>query len=70
MPVDYTEILNTLTLFAGKECTTYDNITPEITYLVMENLLFMDFSTGNLKPQSKIDLIAIRQCLKEMASKS
>ena len=70
IPVDYAKILNTLKLFVNKDCITYSNITPEIMYLVTENLLFVDSSTADLKPQSRTDLIAIRESLKELPQTS
>ncbi len=39
---------------------------PEKNYLIKENLLFIDPRKGIIKPQSKLDLIAIREILKEV----
>jgi len=37
-----------------------------LEFLVKNNILFIDVSTMDIKPQSKVDLIAIREILKEM----
>ncbi len=58
------EIIKILENFKVLEIFTYDVITPEIFYLVKENILVIDSQRRIIKPQSRIDLIAIREILK------
>ena len=56
-----TEILDKF----SEECSyAYEIITPEIAYLVRENILFSDPVKCIIKPQSQLDLLAIREMLK------
>jgi AAA+ ATPase superfamily predicted ATPase len=58
-----TEILDKF----SEECSyAYEIITPEIAYLVRENILFSDPVKCIIKPQSQLDLLAIREMLKSV----
>jgi len=62
--LSYPEIIKILENFKVLEIFIYDVITPEIFYLVKENILVIDSQRRSIKPQSRIDLIAIREILK------
>ncbi|WP_372842765.1 hypothetical protein [Pyrococcus kukulkanii] len=47
--------------FKDKEEVTVEEIDEEIEYLVENNILFFDPVRGILKPQSRLDLLAIRE---------
>ena len=47
--------------FKGKEEVIVEEIDEEIEYLVENNILFFDPVRGILKPQSRLDLLAIRE---------
>ena len=40
-------------------------ITPEIAYLVRENILFVDSVRRIIKPQSRLNLLAIREMIRD-----
>ena len=54
-----------LAKFSDEESYAYEMITPEITYLVKENILFVDSVRGIIKPQSRLNLLAIRKVMKD-----
>ena len=65
--VDYSALIDTLNKFLEKDlinASEIDEITK--THLVKKNILFVDPVLDIIKPQSKIDLIAIREVLKEI----
>jgi hypothetical protein len=65
--VDYNLLTGTLNKFRERSYINtmeVDEITK--TYLVKKNLLFVDPVNDIIKPQSKIDLLAIRKILGEL----
>lgn len=58
--LQYENILKILDRFLDNGSYAYEMITPEIAYLVKENILFIDSVRGIIKPQSKLDLLAVR----------
>jgi len=52
--------------FRESETTTCDEISEEVTWTVKNNVLFLDPRKRILKPQSKLDLLAIRKVLKSI----
>ncbi|MFQ6071450.1 MAG: ATP-binding protein [Methanosarcinales archaeon] len=62
--IKYDNIIKILERFLNEESYPYEVITPEITYLVKENILFVDPVKCIIKPQSKLDLLAIREVVK------
>ncbi|PXF60769.1 MAG: ATP-binding protein [Candidatus Methanogaster sp.] len=63
MELKYDDVTKILDKFSDEESYTYDVITPEITYLVKENILFVDPVNCIIKPQSRLNLLAIREIL-------
>lgn len=61
--ITYEAVMKILEEF--KEGTSYEYrvIVPELTYLVKENILFVDACKGMAKPQSSLDLLAIRDVI-------
>jgi len=57
----YDTVTKILDKFLNEESYTYEVITPEITYLVKENILFVDPVNCIIKPQSRLNLLAIRE---------
>ncbi|PKP51449.1 MAG: ATP-binding protein [Candidatus Altiarchaeales archaeon HGW-Altiarchaeales-3] len=64
--LSHKKIIEVMEIFKNNEITEYKAITPEIAYLTSENVIFVDPMKTTIKPQSKIDLIAIREVLKEL----
>lgn len=64
--IEFERVLEMLNKFSKDECYSYSAITPEINYLVSQNILFVDPRSNITKPQSRINLIAIRKVLKKM----
>jgi len=66
--VDYDKVITALSSFRDEDIITIDAI-DEITkhYLVKVNLLFVNPLTGLIKPQSRLDLLAIRKILPELS---
>jgi len=58
--------MNVLEKFINEDNFDYLNVTKYIRFLVEKNIIFVNSAEKNIKPQSKIDLIAIREILKEM----
>jgi len=59
----YENIIKILARFSDEGSYAYEMITPEIVYLVKENILFVDSVRGIIKPQSKLNLLAIREVI-------
>ncbi len=64
--VNYERIIDILRNFSEKELYKYSVITPEEYYFVSKNILFVDTREKIIKPQTKFDLLAIREILKDM----
>jgi len=60
----YDNLRKVLAIFLDEESYVHDVITPEIAYLVKENILFVDSVKGIIKPQSRLNLLAIREVMK------
>ena len=60
----YDHITKILDVFLDEESYAYEVITPEIAYLVKANILFVDPVSGIIKPQSRLNLLAIREVMK------
>jgi AAA+ ATPase superfamily predicted ATPase len=62
--IEYERVVSALRDLAENECLsdTVDEITKR--FLVRENVLFVNPVSGLLKPQSRLDLLAIRRVLK------
>jgi AAA+ ATPase superfamily predicted ATPase len=63
IPVDYKRLLELLREVSE---TMKLKLSPELIFLVRENILFIDPVRGTVKPQSKLDLLAIKKVLKEL----
>jgi len=62
----FEKIIKIFESFKNEEWTKYKYITDEIRLLVDENIVFVDPSKKIIKMQSKSDLIAVREILKEL----
>ena len=62
----YENVIKILDRFSDEESYAYEMITPEIAYLVKENILFVNSVSGIIKPQSQLNLLAIREVLKNV----
>ena len=62
----FKEIIELLKEFRDKNFLRYKEINPTIQFLIENNILFADPRKKILKPQSHLELIAIRNILKEM----
>jgi len=62
----YENIIKILDGFLDEGSYAYEMITPEIIYLVKENILFVDSVRGIIKPQSRLNLLAIREVMKDV----
>jgi len=62
-------VLDALNSFSNIEYKNYDMLTIEEIYLVKRNILFVDAVRGILKPQSKLDLLAIRAVMRKLFTK-
>ncbi len=68
--VDYNDVISTLKMFGEKD-KIFDDDIDEVTkmYLVKNNILFAECVNETIKPQSKLDLLAIREILGELNTK-
>ncbi len=62
--VDKNRLLNLLSRFRHEEIIPYEGISPELLYLIENNILFLDPVNYIVKPQSKLTLNAIRNLMK------
>jgi len=62
--ITYDNVMKTLKRFSENDSYEYVRITPDLTYLIKENILFADPANGIIKPQSRLDLLAIREILR------
>ncbi len=62
----FEKIISLLKNFKNYDLIRYKKITPEISFLVKNNILFVDPRKKFIKPQSKLDLLAIRSFLNEI----
>lgn len=58
-------VLNVLSTFKENEIVPYEKITDELVWCVKNNILFLDPMHEILKPQSRLDLLAIRSILQD-----
>ena len=58
-------VLNVLSTFKENEVISYEKITDELVWCIKNNILFLDPMHEILKPQSRLDLLAIRSILQE-----
>jgi len=68
--IKYDNVIKVLVRFLEGEYYAYEEVTPEITHLVKENLLFVDPVKRIIKPQSIMDLLAIREILSSIKNPS
>jgi len=61
----YENVTRILDEFSDEESYAYEMITPEIAYLVRENILFVDSVRRIIKPQSRLNLLAIREIIED-----
>ncbi len=64
--VNYEGTTEILKNFSGNDFYKYSVITPELCYLVSKNILFVDTREKIIKPQTRFDLLGIREILKEI----
>jgi len=62
--VVYESVINLFKEFIDKEFVEYEKLNKEIKICVKNNVLFVDPAKGILKPQSKLDLLAIRKIVR------
>ena len=62
--IHYEKLVSTLKMFVSREEIGMNGV-DEVSkrYLVKENILFVDSLTAMMKPQSRLDLLAIRAVL-------
>jgi AAA+ ATPase superfamily predicted ATPase len=60
-------VLDILSQFRDEETITYEYLTSELTWCVRNNILFLDPTNEIIKPQSRIDLLAVRKILSEIS---
>ncbi|CAD6492586.1 MAG: putative ATP-binding protein [Candidatus Argoarchaeum ethanivorans] len=56
-------VIDALNSFSNIESKSYEMLSIEEIYLVKRNILFVDAVRGVLKPQSKLDLLAVREVM-------
>ena len=61
-------VLKLLSNFKDRDFLTYDYLTEELRWCIKNNILFLDPLNDIVKPQSQLDLLAIREVLKRITS--
>ncbi|HID27475.1 MAG TPA: ATP-binding protein, partial [Methanosarcinales archaeon] len=59
-------VMGVLSEFIGKEKIRYKYLSDEIKFLVRKNIIFADSVNKELKPQSMLNLLAIREVMKNV----
>ncbi len=59
-------VMGVLSEFIGKEKVGYKYISDGIKFLVGKNIIFADSANKELRPQSKLNLLAIREVMKNV----
>jgi len=62
----FQQVLSLFEIFVESETAKCDKISKEVVWSVKNNILFLDPRKRLLKPQSKLDLLAVRNVLKEI----
>ena len=63
--VEKEDIVDTLSRFIDTECIDdYGLDRPAKHFLIKDNILFLDPDTGIIKPQSRLDMLAIREVVR------
>ena len=62
-------VLRVLTEFMAKDRASYKYLSPEIKFLVRRNIIFADSVNKELRPQSQMNLLAIRAVLEDLTLK-
>ena len=62
----FKRVVNIFERFKESETTKCDEINDEVVWTVKNNILFLDPRKRLLRPQSKLDLLAIRKLLREL----
>ena len=62
----FQKVINLLKQFKESEITECDKINEEVAWAVKNNVLFFDSRKRLLKPQSRLDLLAIRKILQKL----
>jgi AAA+ ATPase superfamily predicted ATPase len=62
----FRKVVNLFEQFKESETTECDEISEEVVWTVKNNVLFLDPRKRLLKPQSRLDLLAIRKVLEEL----
>ncbi len=60
---EYEKVLRLFETFKKSDCFEYKKLTKEIKLCTRNNILFVDPVRGTVKPQSRLDLLAIRKIL-------
>ncbi len=64
LEITYDNVMNILARFSEAESYEYVRVIADVTYLVKANILFVDPANSIIKPQSKLNLLAIREILR------
>ncbi|MHC1575083.1 MAG: ATP-binding protein [Candidatus Methanogasteraceae archaeon] len=64
--VVYDKVVEELSKLKENADCEYGYITPEISYLVRNNIIFVDPLTMVMKPRSKLDLLAVREVIADV----
>jgi len=64
--VVYDKVVEELSKLKDNADCEYGYITPEISYLVKNNIIFVDPLAMVMKPQSKLDMLAVREVMKDV----
>ena len=62
----FKQVIGLFERFKESEAIECDEISDEVVWCIKNNVFFLDPRKRCLKPQSRIDLLAIRQILKEI----
>ena len=66
---DRENVIELLKAFKDRDEITYEEITDEMRWCVKNNILFVDPQNEIVKPQSRLDLLAVRRVVEEVGSR-
>ncbi|KAF5413495.1 MAG: putative ATP-binding protein [Candidatus Methanogaster sp.] len=64
--VEREKVVEILKDFVDRDVVSFEGYRPEKYFMVKKNILFLDPKEGTVRPQSRLDLLAVREVLKDV----
>jgi len=64
--VEREKVVEILKDFVDRDVVSFEGYRPEKHFMIKKNILFLDPKEGTVRPQSRLDLLAIREVMKDV----